>query len=243
VRVKKDTIVALGIHQPRDASAVAGWLGKLPFTLASFATIHPSWLEPPLRYLAPGFGDGHASLGWACAFRGAGHERLVSPRWLPFAGPWLLHTVGDTSLVQFHDLDADAATALVQARPGHRRMGISDEGGFLQQPYLFAYEIRGRWNPADHMLTVIVHGRDVPPREMLDYGAARKTQALGPEQPLDRIRFLFMEETRALAHLHELWLHGLECWTIAKGLEKRLDDGYQPPSPRPAWADRRDATR
>jgi hypothetical protein len=71
---------------------------------------------------------------------------------------------------------------------------------------------------------------------MLDYGAARAKQSLGPQQPLDRIRFLFMEEAPARAHLHELWLHGLECWTIVRGVEKRLDEGYKPPSVRPAWA-------
>ena len=68
--------------------------------------------------------------GWGCMFVGErGHAQLVSRRWLEY-GPWLLDRFADdVSLIQFHDLDADPATALAQALPGHRRLGDNDTGG------------------------------------------------------------------------------------------------------------------
>src|SRR5213078_2121663 len=42
---------------------------------------------------------------------------------------------GDLTVVQFHDLNLDADRAYEQATPGHRRMGISTVGGYLQVPY------------------------------------------------------------------------------------------------------------
>jgi hypothetical protein len=196
-------------------------LAGLPFTLASFESLYPEWDREP-RYLAPSFSGGHFRHGWACAFKAEGHDRLVSRRWLQ-AHPWKIHTgPDDTTLVQFHEIGMDAGTALAQAAPAHERMGISDSGGFLQSSYVYGHPVRGLYDADARILKVVIHGRDVSPREMLDYGAALRFQALGPAQPLDAVRFVFLEEARAEAHRHELWLHGLECW-VAGAEEKRLD--------------------
>lgn len=197
---------------PHDPQKALELLAALPFEVASFETLYDEWDERRPRYRAPTFADGHFRHGWACAFKGAGHGRLVTRRWLE-QGLWrVLAGPADTTLVQFHDIGIDSEAALAQAEPGHRRMGITDDGGYLQSSYVYEHSIRGLYDAAARALKVVVLGRDVTSREMLDYAAALRFQALGPQQPLDRILFVFPEEERAKAHRHELWLHGLECW-------------------------------
>ena len=91
---------------------------RLPFDVCSLGTVFPDeWLQ--LEVESYGFGRGHYAHGWGCAFRGRGHDRLVSRRWLDF-GPWrVLRRPGDLTLVQFHDLNADAATAALQIGRAH----------------------------------------------------------------------------------------------------------------------------
>ena len=81
------------------------WIEALPFEVCSIGSIYPDeWIKLD----GIGFGNMHSSHGWACAFRGKGHDRLVSRRWLDF-GPWrVIRRPGDLTLVQFHDLDVDA---------------------------------------------------------------------------------------------------------------------------------------
>ena len=222
---------------PYEPERVLGWLAQLPFEIASFAPVHAEWLASATRYWAPGFGDLHFSHGWACAFKGAGHDRLVSRRWLEF-GPWrLLRGANDTTLVQFHALDADAATALAQARPSHERMGISDVGGFVQTGYVYANGIEGLYVPEERKLKITAFGRAVPQREMLDVCAARHDQALGPERPIDKVAYVFAEEREAREHLHELWLREIECWTFVDSIETRIDVVHTPQRPEPpGWA-------
>jgi hypothetical protein len=212
-----------------EPAAVLALLAELPFTVASFETLYDEWDDRTPPYRAPTFADGHFRHGWACAFKGEGHDRLASRRWLE-AHPWKVHArpggPDDTTLVQFHDIGLDAAAALAQAAPAHQRMGISDTGGFLQAGYVYENPIKGLYDAGARVLKVVVHGRDVSPREMLDYAAALHFQALGPDQPFDAVRFVFLEETRAEAHRRELWLHGLECW-IAGAEERRLDEGVK----------------
>jgi hypothetical protein len=108
-------------------------LADVPFLLAAFKNIYPTRQTHRSKEAPPrvGFSDGHHSHGWACAFRGDGHDRLVSRRWLPF-GPWQVHEgPNDTSLVQFYDLDADAIAARAQCVISHKRMGASLDGGFI----------------------------------------------------------------------------------------------------------------
>ena len=134
----------------------------------------------------------------------------------------------DTTLVESHELGLDPAAALAKARIGHERMGISPTGGFIQGRYRYAYDFAGKYFPERRKLEIVVIDREVAQREMLDACAARYHQFLGREKPLDNIVYVFMEEAPARAHLHELWLRGLECRTIIKGVEVDLTATYKP---------------
>lgn len=219
---------------PRGAAAVAELLSALPFTLASFKSIHKDWYS---AYNATGFGGLHFPHGVMCAFRGDGHRRLVSRRWLDH-GPWrTVRAAGDTTVVQFHDLAADSAEALGQARPGHDRMGFSDDGGYIPPKHEYEATLEGRYYPADRRQLILAALRQVSPREMLDACAARLEQKWGADRPSERVGFLFLEEGLARRHLDELWLRELECWTIVRGKETRIDEDHAPPAHEPpAWA-------
>jgi hypothetical protein len=209
-------------------------LSRLPFTIASFKTMYPTW-RSEYGYRPPTFGDLHWRHGWACAFKGDGHGRLVSRRWLDF-GPWrVLRGDDDTTLIQFHDLEADAETALEQARPGHERMGVSDSGGFIQSGYVYAQDLSGLYSPDERSLKVLVFDREISQRELLDAAAARYYQALGPDRPIGAVAYVFVEEEEARANLHELWLREFECWAFVDGVETRLDEGYEPKPDPPPW--------
>jgi hypothetical protein len=221
-----------------DPQRLLALLAELPFDVCSAAPIYDEWLGG-LReeYAARRFGRLHWEHGWGCLFRGGGHERLVSRRWLEY-GPWrLLRGANDTSLVQFHDLEADAATALAQASPGHERMGHSDTGGYIQADFSYSQDLKGLYYAGERrMIVAVPYGERVSEREMLDACAARLYQALGADKPLDNVVYSFVDDDAARAHLHELWLRGLECRSFVEGVEGRLDDVYQPPPPdRPDW--------
>lgn len=242
--LQKDRIVKLTrFGFDLDPERLLAQLAELPFTLGSAAELYPEWTDGSLGevYEGPGFAELHWPHGWACLFKGAGHERLVSRRWLDF-GPWKVRRgAHDTTLVQFHELGADAATALAQARLGHERMGISDKGGFLQGRYVYAHDLQGLYYAQQHRLHVVVHGRDVSQRELLDACAARRYQRLGAEQPLDNVVYVFMEEAPAMAHLHELWLRGLECRAVVEGVEIDLTAQYRPQPAALEWTARGEA--
>jgi hypothetical protein len=210
---------------PRDPRAVLELIAAWPWEVASMPPLHDDWESRP-DYEPIGFADLHFHHGWACGFRGMGHDRLVSRRWLD-QGLWQLHQgPNDTSLVQFHDLHADSQRAFEQAMPAHQRMGISDTGGFIQSDYISEHEIKGLYTAEDRRMRIVVHGRDVPQREMLDACALRRSGGEDPERPIEQVAYIFIEPERAEAHLHELWLRELECWTFAAGKEVRIDSSY-----------------
>jgi hypothetical protein len=222
-----------------DTGRVLAVLSVLPFELASVATAHREWRREPFDYRAPGFANLHWSHGWACAFKGPGHNRLVSRRWLDH-GPWLVRRgANDTTLVQFHDLDADPATALEQAKPAHDRMGISESGGFLQWPgYVMKHRIEGLYVPDKRELRIVVHGRDVSESEMTDAAAMRAFNGYGDDKPIDKVIYVFMDEGAARAHLHQLWLRDIEVRAIVHGAETRIDEGYALVATKPEWVKR-----
>ena len=207
----------------RDEAKAREFLEAAPFTVASFETLYPGW-----KYRPPSFGRNHVPHGWGCAFKGTGHDHLVSRRWLEY-GPWtLIKGAADLSLVLFHALDANAKEALAQAKPGHKAMGIDDDGGFLQEPYVFETTLSGQYEPERQVLRIVVLGRDLRPVELLDACAARRQGALTPNQPLRQVAYVFPKPAEAQRHLHALWLRELECWTIVDGVEQRLDTNYRP---------------
>lgn len=216
-----------------SAPATFEQLGGLPFELAVIGPVYPEWWDE--SYPTYSFSDGHVVHGWACAFRGGGFDRLVSRRWLDF-GPWRKREVGDATWVEFHDLDADPATALLQAQPGWERMGISDVGGFIQSAFVYTDDVGGVYDPAERLLKVIVPGRAaVTERKMLEIAAARRDPRIRQQQAIDRTAFVFVDAANARRHLHELWLRGHECRVAGGGPERRLDDGYRPVPTPPGW--------
>jgi len=186
-----------------------------------------------------GLAEGHRVHGLGVLFRGKGHDRLVSRRWLEH-GPWLVRRIeNDTTWIQFHDDAADAETAWAQAARAHDRMGISHVGGYLQHDYVFHSTIRGLYKAADRTLTIVRSGEPLTQVEMLDLCAYRAQMRGDAKQPIDRVRVLFMEERDARRYLHELWLRELECWYVdAQGREVRADEGYQPERIVPEWVER-----
>ncbi len=233
-------VVKVNINDyPRSVEAVLEMLSPLPWRIATFRSINLDWFTPKIDYRPPNFCNSHYAHGWGCAFKGAGHDHLVSRRWLEY-GPWRLlrDEANDISLVQFHDLEADAVTALSQAKPGHKRMGVDDTGGFINTKFVYETDIRGLYSSDNHQLTIVNTDRPVTQREMLDLCAARYQQTLGPEQPIDSVRYVFLFGEQGYDYLQELWLREIECWAIIKGVEVRLDADYHPTREIPEWVRR-----
>lgn len=226
-----DAIAANFPDVPIEPTAVAHFISRLPFEVAVMSNV-TGWTS--LDYRGPAIAAGHALFGWAIAFKGAGHEHaLVSRRWLEH-GPWrIVHGPEDTTLVQFHDLAADDATAITQARPGHRLL----VAGYLRPQHDYQHDVRGLYTAEDRLLRIVVVGRDVPASEMTDACAARRDNRDDPEKPIANVAFIFVERDAAERHLPELWLRGLECRVVEDGVERRLDDSYHPVTSKPAWVE------
>jgi hypothetical protein len=223
---RKDSMVKLSLPTKLRVDDVLAFLETLPFEIATFASIHPGWVRA--GYEQPSLGGMHYPLGWACAFRGAGHDRLVSSRWLDHAGPWKLHRRGDLTLVQLHDLGADAETALAQAKPAHARMGYTDTGGWIAPHHRYEHDLGGVYLAKLATHRIIVAEREVTQREMLDACALRRERRHAAKDPIDQVGFVFTSREGAERHLRELWLRELECIAITDTGEVRLDDTYDP---------------
>ncbi len=214
-------------------------LARIPFEIAAFEDMYAEWGlvgSDPHAYRLPMWDGGHDSPGWGAAFRGVGHDRLVSRHWLEGGAFQVWRGPGDVSLVQFHALDADGATALEQARAGHQEIGITSDSGFVQHQFVYRHELKGLYEPATRTMKVVVMGREVPRREMLEWAAAKKEQKFGAETPVEAVAFIFPVEAEARAHLPLLWRYGHQVWAIRDGVEVRLDLAYVPPDTTPAWA-------
>ncbi|MCG8424574.1 MAG: hypothetical protein MJE77_42315 [Proteobacteria bacterium] len=161
-----------------------------PFEVGAMSPFY-SWYRPEegKRYRAPSFMGGHYGHGWACFFKGAGHERLVSRRWLDF-GPWrVLRGANDTTMVVFHQLGVDEDIAREQAKPGHQRMSGDEEGGDLSYFFELGREFDAIYKPDRRQLRVICHeGRDVTQREMRDACLVRFHNTLDPEHLAEFMR-------------------------------------------------------
>lgn len=187
-----------------------------------------------------GFGRSMIDHGWGCAFRGKGHDRLVSRRWLDF-GPWrVIRRPNDTTFIQFHDLAlTDPAEAYEQAQVGHQRMGVDPIGGYIQSIALDVIsEVKGVYRADDRILDIVVApGIEVRQQDMRVACGLRLHHRLTKPvvEPIDHIAYVFIDKADAQAHLHELWLRELECWYVDERGKHRLDADYHPtPSP-PAW--------
>jgi hypothetical protein len=243
---KSRAIIKIDCRQRRaDIAMLRPFLEEWPFAYCAGSSASGEWgfAGSRIDYIGCSFGNGHNPLGWMCAFKGEGHKALVSRRWLEF-GPWrLIRGKDDLSLVQFHDLAVDDETALEQARPGHQRMGNSAIGGFI--PVAFTWDIlrdpatgsiKGLYDDSSQTLIQVVAGRKVDHFEMMEAAAVKARQPLA--KPVRQVAYVFIEEANARAHLHELWLYGLEVRGLINGREIRIDEDYAPVRHVPDWVKR-----
>jgi hypothetical protein len=207
-----------------------------------FDVVHREWGKK-FEYYAPGFGRPlSGSLGWGCAFKGEGHNRVVSRRFLEH-GPWrtIRDEEHDITLIQFHDLEADVATALEQARVGHDFIAAPLEGGFYQRNLrLKSTEFSGVYDPDEKKQFMLIPAHDLVTRaQMMDACKIRHFQLLGESKPLENVAFVFVGgESEAQPYLPEMWMRGLEVYAIDKGIEHRLDLDYAPNLEKPEWVRR-----
>jgi hypothetical protein len=219
-------------------------LEPIPFELCALgAAFFDEWIAADYRRW--GFGRSMIDHGWGCLFRGAGHDRLVSRRWLDF-GPWrVLRRPNDTTFIQFHDLAiTDPAEAYEQAKVGHERMGNAAAGGYIPWHIdgLLKGAGQGIYTPEERLLEVVVgFGNEVKQSEMLCNAALRlHHRTARTSTPVERVAYVFVDEPDARAHLHELWLRELECWVVDDKGKRRLDLDYHPVPDPPAWVKRLD---
>lgn len=223
-----------------DLDFVRTLLAQVPFEYGAASTVCSSWgaSGTPIKYIGTGFSDGHVPLGWLCAFKGRGHDRLASRRWLEF-GPWrLIREKGDLNIVQFHDLQADDETALKQAEPGHKRMGISEQGGFIQTDFYWqnTKKLTALYDKNTQTLIRVVAGEEVSEYEMLEAAAIKFWKPVS--QPVKQVAYSFIDEKQARRQLHQLWLRGLEVRAFVDGHERRIDEDYHPTPQIPDWVKR-----
>ena len=238
----KEEVVTLKITDFELISAenIIKMLAPLPWTVANFYQItrEGGWRE----YRAPRFGNGHGGLGWACAFKGSGHDRLVSRRWLDYHTWYLIRDEKhDVSFVQFHEIDADPAIALEQAMGGHRAMGkgfINKTHPFSNHPekIYFEKELRGIYFDSTGELHVVIPaGVPVTLEQMNDYCAA-KYYSYFEQGTVKKLAFVFIEGKEAEPYLHDLWLRDIECLGIdPTGERYKVDENYHPDYEPPQW--------
>jgi hypothetical protein len=243
----RSDLVGFGIPDafstPDEALAI---IEPLPFEICALgAVFFDEWIKAD--YKRWGFSRSHISHGWACVFRGPGHDRLVSRRWLDF-GPWrVVRRPNDTTFIQFHDLAiTDSAEAYQVAKVGHERMGCSEIGGFIQQieDWMLA-DVRGLYTARERLLEIVVPaGETVGQGRMTNACTLRLHHRLTRPamDPIERIAYIFLDEADARAHLHELWLRELECWLVDGNGKRRLDLDYHPVPNPPEWVKRLDGS-
>lgn len=220
------------------------WLAGLPIRRAAGGPLHRSWLTDESlleRRVAYSIGPEQWSSGWMACFKGPeAHRQIVSPRALEH-GPWaVLRGPNETTMVLFHDPEEpDPEVALEQGLAGWPRFGFSRAGIlFGVDGWQTITDIQGDYVPEERLLEVVVLGREVGRTECIDAAALRRFQKLGPDRPLDRVAYVFLDPAEAQRHLHELWCYELECWTVVDGRKVRLDADYAPQPERPEWVQR-----
>lgn len=237
----RSEIVLFTLPVEGELEAQTQFVESLPFELAALTSPQESyWIAAKKQRW--GFARTHVRHGWACAFRGAGYDRLVSRRWLDF-GPWrVIRRPDDTTFIQFHDLAiTDPEEAYAQAAPGHQRMGIDATGGFIQainEDAISALAARCTFSPKTRTLELPIAPRyELTQQEMLTACSLRLHSRTHGER-IDHLAFVFMDQADAERHLHELWLREIEVWYLDGGGKHRIDADYHPTPDPPAWVRR-----
>ncbi len=224
--IERDGVKGLTNGYELDPPSLVRRLGRIPFTVASFGPVH----EWGMR--SPSLGQLHRALGWGCAFQGAGHQRMVSRRWLGTGPSRILRGPNDTTLVQFHDLALDMDDARAQAQAAHADL----MAGYISYEHKFKTELKGLHKGSERSLVFTVQGRAVSAQELLDAAAARLLQPFGADKPIDKVVYVFIDRAAADAQLPTMWRYGHHVHLIGDdGVERRIDDTYLPRVDRPEW--------
>jgi hypothetical protein len=230
------------------------YIKELQFNLETFREVASDWnweivsiidnklffpWEDDYNYNTPSFGDLHHPFTTGCAFKGDGHNRIPSRRFLEY-GPWrtIRDEARDITFIQFHDLEADVEIALEQARVGHALLDRNITGGLRGSIKIVALQDKHNlYDPNERSLTYIITDEEPTAAWYIEACAIKAYQLLETDMPVDRIKFMFpLDPEQAQKYLHDLWLYGLECWVMPDGQATRLDDTYTPPSPnKPNW--------
>lgn len=224
-----------------DVLALMAPLSRVEFEAANFRQIR-FWDNPKgPAYKPPDSTIGTIPLGFAVAYRGKGHERPMSRRWLD-RGPWrVLRGAHDTTFLQFHDESADTRTSVEQARPCHAQMSDPEQRPLPLRRAFAAGDVpvRGTYVLPERRLVVSVAGRKVSRREMHEAVAARTYQLLGADKPLDNVVYSFADKAELEDALPDLWLYGLEARLRDGDGWHRMDDKLAPPPyDKPDWVKR-----
>lgn len=205
----------------RDARETLSRLAPLPFTLAVGHPCYPDWgsVGAALRYMGPFAGPGLGPYGWMMAFKGEGHLRLLSQRWLEQAPVTLHHGPEGCTMAQFHALDAGPIEALAQARPGHTWLAPAPEGGLLLPGVLPPGELNGLYDPEARSLSVVPI-RPLDDAQLAGLCAARNLGSAG--QPVQRLRAVYLDPALARQQHRALWLREIEVYAFIHGRETRL---------------------
>src|SRR5690606_11909773 len=212
-----------------DPMGLARRVAELPFELATISTpFWSAWQEH--EDIGGGFGDGHVPWGWACLFKGRGHDNLCSRRFLDY-GSWKKHALpDDVTLIQFYDPSANAALSSAQALPGQNRLAA----GYLYDRY---HDFDGVYDASTRTLKIPVAGRALSQDEMRAAWALRRELRDHPGTPVDAVGFSFPIPGEHEPYLFDLWLRELHCYAFVDHEERRVDQSYVPPPPAPpAWA-------
>ena len=225
-------VIAFPIRTPlkSDADAIA-LFEAMPFTVA---TMGPAGDHNPKSKWFPG----HIKLGWGVAFRGAGHEIMMSRRWIA-RGPWrAIERPGDLTILQVHPFDGARAEVdrLIVAASAALYWRTGGEITRHAEP------VKGLYTATSRTFEIVVPPNAAVSTEQMNSARALRDQKKAVD-PIERVAFVFIDETDARRQLDDLWVRDLEVWYVDGSGRHRLDDTYKPP-PRtqPAWIEKRSQT-
>jgi hypothetical protein len=207
-----------------DADAI-DWLETIPFDVATIAGIDEDLDTPNVWF------PGHFELGWGVAFRGPGHDVMMSRRWLA-RGPWrTIERPGDLTIVQVHPLDAPREEIEALVRIASAALYWPTGGEVSRRPD----PVNGLYTAATRLFEIVV-----PPNAAVSTEQMNSARALRDPykaiDPVERVAFVFIDEADARRQLDDLWVRGLEVWYVDGSGRHRVDDTYKPPPhPKPTW--------
>ena len=180
--------------------------------------------------------------GWLMVYKGEGHRRLASRRWLTH-GPWRLirDEARDLTAIQFHDLDESVSLAEMfeQAKPGLWEMfGAPNSLHFTPELDHRGFQ-PGLYDKRSNTSIVVVPDEEEVSPEHMTIAAWFKREQPVPDLQIDQVAFVYFNETIARRQLPLLWRMGLEVRLQTPAGQRRLDDQYEPPPPVvPDWVKR-----